>query len=982
MAAALLAKLLDGAILIDDFAQNFITTVNTDTQSSITSGYGTTLAEFVPFFLDYLRESTSHHLASRQSALTPKKLPVRKADRCNTPQDTPQRSSSRGLTFQSHKTPSPNPASLSSHSRRERHQGKGSPMSSPAMRPRSPMVTPGSHSNHDAGIGGKSKPNLDNFEEFPPMGLPSTPKNKKGTSRRIAPTPVKGSKSSLSLLQSEVYMVSPIEPDSPLSPASLQEERNMLKSIKSKQQRKGASPWGNRNSPSPHRTPPYASLGDFIVSPKSTSVRKSPITENDKKEGNAATTLPQSPLAIADTSVSGQNVSDGNRNSKNCSDNDISMVGGDEKLELKHNKSSENSSNAAHVQVSAELSKVTDKPKLTILAVLYVSLIQGSLVPNLTSELYFVTQLLTTRVCSQTPDSVEAEVNILYSLHNCVQFSVFVLEKLQRIISLLDKGTLRLLAENTRIAEFSPDFHNWLVKQHETHSHTKAVDVSTSSPIGGVPFSADRDNRTNFPSDRAFQNFRKQRDAFYELVREWEDSHGKPGWNMEDNMGNKIRLLVHQRSDQANYVPFARLFQSQLLQMCKGESTHDPMLANLRRTNPDKFQRLQERFVTPLSLGGPCPPPTFTEVQEFFKGFILCAESHSFSRHLMDHLILKITELNETVFPLNDPKEEACAEGSLQHKDIRQGFGTCLENLRILAKFLGFLVFEPYHGAASSTHESQIAMAVKMRDKVPQPFDVLQCIQTAYKQNRLVVTLPWVVEFLSMMDPVAPHTQYYGSTLRILFQVYRHSQEVSAKHSHLLISVCLGWLFEVLPVESLFFKSLTSEPLEQEPVSTERNMNLDSAELVEQQMIYSWYPFLGEMKTVLTDSCMGLSSKSGPVKKITPVSTEPPTKISSERRQLLSQLEENFFRIQPESLKRTSDFVIERFCSNILVHIKSVVVPTALQSGAKQVESYLASTGFPQDVNSDQAKEKCRPQVLSLIHTVTSDAVQQALKSL
>ena len=39
--------------------------------------------------------------------------------------------------------------------------------------------------------------------------------------------------------------------------------------------------------------------------------------------------------------------------------------------------------------------------------------------------------------------------------------------------------------------------------------------------------------------------------------------------------------------------------------------------------------RLQERFITPLSSGGPCPAPSFSHVQEFFKGFIQSAARYS-----------------------------------------------------------------------------------------------------------------------------------------------------------------------------------------------------------------------------------------------------------------------------------------------------------------------------------------------------------------
>ena len=31
------------------------------------------------------------------------------------------------------------------------------------------------------------------------------------------------------------------------------------------------------------------------------------------------------------------------------------------------------------------------------------------------------------------------------------------------------------------------------------------------------------------------------RDVFYELVREWEDSHLAAGWTMEEHMGDRIR---------------------------------------------------------------------------------------------------------------------------------------------------------------------------------------------------------------------------------------------------------------------------------------------------------------------------------------------------------------------------------------------------------------------------------------------------------
>lgn len=93
--------------------------------------------------------------------------------------------------------------------------------------------------------------------------------------------------------------------------------------------------------------------------------------------------------------------------------------------------------------------------------------------------------------------------------------------------------------------------------------------------IHSVPFQPATDNRSNFGSDRSFHIFKKQRysetfityfkfvmsghksvwltgfrqllcfcfvrDVFYELLREWEDSHNEPGWNFEAALGSRVR---------------------------------------------------------------------------------------------------------------------------------------------------------------------------------------------------------------------------------------------------------------------------------------------------------------------------------------------------------------------------------------------------------------------------------------------------------
>jgi codanin-1 len=88
----------------------------------------------------------------------------------------------------------------------------------------------------------------------------------------------------------------------------------------------------------------------------------------------------------------------------------------------------------------------------------------------------------------------------------------------------------------------------------------------------------------------------QNRDTFYEIVREWEEQCGKPGWCLEEKLGEKIRYIInaihlaifsqiiqllfpfglryviHQKAGLSNQAHFARLFQSQLIQVVKRNS--------------------------------------------------------------------------------------------------------------------------------------------------------------------------------------------------------------------------------------------------------------------------------------------------------------------------------------------------------------------------------------------------------------------------
>ncbi|NWV74271.1 CDAN1 protein, partial [Dasyornis broadbenti] len=627
----------------------------------------------------------------------------------------------------------------------------------------------------------------------------------------------------------------------------------------------------------------------------------------------------------------------------------------------------------SHLVTCANPAKVSCKKQLECLAQLYSSCIAENLVPNIFLELFFVLQLLTSKGTSTAEDGdSDPEINEInrdvsgrqhfQSVHNCVYFAVCVLDYQYEIISHLEKGMLKLLAENERIASFSPTLHKRLRQAYE--SSTAKVSLLLPCSVQSVSFQPETDNRSNFPSDRAFHIFKKQRDIFYELLREWEDNHEKTGWDFERVLGNKIRAMMAHLSATCNHSHFARLFQKQLIQMCKGpvgggaswgDTPDQDVLNMLGSDNLSRLKRLQERFVVPQSIRGPCPPPSFPGCQQFFRDFILSAGSYQFNQHLMDSLCLKILELNGLTLVEH---EHSDGEADMDEQDEKKRFTVALLSLRLLAKFLGFLVFLPYRTAEQPTRDLQES-ALALRNQTLPVLDILKLLRQSIRDQRSILTIPWIVEYLSLVDHIAPFLDYYRKVFGLLLQVYRLmvlSEDNMSFLNKLLILAVLGWLFQVPSVpEELFFT--TDDRQESFMMDTVTSAQaLDFVPLVDQQLLYTCCPYLGELRKLLASFVAGSGGKNGGfMRKITPTAAESlAPKASVTQRKLQVELEQAFFHNQPPSLRRTVEFVAERVGSNCVKHIKATLVAELVQ----RAETMLQDKVKEEDVNHDKLLEE------------------------
>ncbi|OWK62609.1 Codanin-1 [Lonchura striata] len=455
------------------------------------------------------------------------------------------------------------------------------------------------------------------------------------------------------------------------------------------------------------------------------------------------------------------------------------------------------------------------------------------------------------------------------------------------------------------------------------------------------------------------------RDIFYELLREWEDNNEKTGWDFERVLGNKIRAMMAHLSATCNHSHFARLFQKQLIQMCKGpiggcaswgDTPDQDVLNMLGSDNLSRLKRLQERFVVPQSIRGPCPPPSFPGCQQFFKDFILSAGSYQFNQHLMDSLCLKILELNGLTLVEH---EHGDGEADMEEQDEKKRFAVALLSLRLLAKFLGFLVFLPYRTAEQPTRDLQDS-ALALRNQTLPVLDILKLLRQSIRDQRSILTIPWIVEYLSLVDHIAPFLDYYRKVFSLLLQVYRlmvlsEDKEMSFLNKLLILAV-LGWLFQVPSVpEELFF---TADDRQERSVrdTVTSAQALDFVPLVDQQLLYTCCPYLGELRKLLASFVAGSGGKNGGfMRKITPTAAESlAPKASVTQRKLQVDLEQAFFHNQPPSLRRTVEFVAERVGSNCVKHIKATLVAELVQ----RAEAMLQDKVKEEDVNHDKLLEE------------------------
>lgn len=573
---------------------------------------------------------------------------------------------------------------------------------------------------------------------------------------------------------------------------------------------------------------------------------------------------------------------------------------------------------------------ITEREKLDVLAAVYAALLNRGLIVNITVELFFLLQLLTVK---QKASSVEEDggMELLHSAHNCTHFAVAVLRDILLWLRFLDKPTLKLLSNVQHLMAFSPTLHSGIVILYEC---VEPVSRVWPSSIEGVAFDDSTDSREHFPCDSNFRAFRKQRDLFYSLFRDWQRHQFGSGETFAARFPHRVAEILHTCSDPCNLSHLARLVLGQLMTSCCGGleldeegNIDEKFLLDLKSASPQKMEKLQERFLQPFKVGGPCPSHCFTGSQIFFYEFCKFATNSIFLQHFKDQCVMKIVE-----FERDNPFQDA--EPPLS-EDVRKAIVAAVYKFKLLGLFLGVVEFLPY-GSSDGGPKKYKDEQQAVRNLRPLPLNIIGIVKVSVKTKQLAATLTWVANFLSMMDPIAKTLNAYKDVLRLLFSIYRSVTLLQESKATFFARVMLGWLFEVQSVQSDVFAHFSDDVLVQSEAL---------GSFVDGCVIYMCCPYLGELRCILLEHLAGRKARFGEIRKITPVLADE----SDVKVQLTAQLEENFFHIHPLSMRKTVDFVAERVSSNVSKALKREV-----QAAIASSRNILAQEG---DTEADQEEQ-------------------------
>ncbi|XP_013112773.2 protein disks lost [Stomoxys calcitrans] len=477
-------------------------------------------------------------------------------------------------------------------------------------------------------------------------------------------------------------------------------------------------------------------------------------------------------------------------------------------------------------EVVLDFEHLAGKNIIQRLADIYVVLIDTHLTTNFLNELSFLLNLLNASPTSAQTSLAEAfktlelhetenaSLKYLEDARHAVYFALQCLNEQKLRLGSLDAKTLKVIFSNENFAYLEEGVRCYLLETYqkkqqmlsENPMHETSI-CFESKPCNNVYFQQDQDSRQNFTSHQEFAKFRAQRDLFCKCLQMWETNHLNPNWKFSVEVTPKIREIFHQSEHCVNMAHFAKLFVSQLLLSASSATSPEEIGLDM---DMQKLSKLTQRLIAPSQFS---VDYQFPRAQAFFRDFILKARSLAFAEQLKMELYSQLILLNNSSFDhinitmaeteADNHDDSLLAEMGNEQVAVRPEI---LNSMLILAKFLGFTISLPFVCNAGPGHVMPSGVEKKqlrLRALTQPNFDLHLVLQEGIEQGKLLITIPWMAQYICMLDSISLQLEIYTKVLDLLFALYWFlgsdggaSNTILPSTSKFIITSCLGWLFD------------------------------------------------------------------------------------------------------------------------------------------------------------------------------------------
>lgn len=233
-------------------------------------------------------------------------------------------------------------------------------------------------------------------------------------------------------------------------------------------------------------------------------------------------------------------------------------------------------------------------------------------------------------------------------------------------------------------------------------------------------------------------------------------------------------------------------------------------------------------------------------------------------------------------------------------------------------------------------------------------FDVKCVLLRAIDCHKLLVTIPWLVEYLAMLDFITIRLDYYRELFQLLYTLYIKFNVINGNDelcvlptSKFIVRSCLGWLFEHPGVPEEYYNSsnVKSKTTIDSKAPLRVQCSFMSSDVIQfnpylEAILTAACPFLADFRvSMMPQKIMKAVSRTGRYRHIT-TKFQDSSKIAQKSKalDLREKLIEAFLQSQSLSIRKVVDFTIDRVTSAVVKDFQVKYLLTIRKQAKLRVE--------------------------------------------